>query len=149
MKLSASSQKFNSWKPYKSSIWVGWVKGKLSVLTLGLACKSMSLGFGMCDLPRYGTKKNLQSLIKIHFTKQKKNLQSLIKLHFTKPKKKLAKSNKTSLHEACKWSREEIKHYILWMNFQQRMKTTNKSLPRNPDILLNKNKIFSSNLVAW
>jgi hypothetical protein len=25
------------------------------------------------------------------------------------------------------------------------MKTTNKSLPRNPDILLNKNQIFPSN----
>jgi hypothetical protein len=61
----------------------------------------MSLGFGMCDLPRYGTKnlqksyktslqktkKNLQSLIKLHFTTPKKNLQSLIKLHFSKLKK--------------------------------------------------------------
>ncbi len=71
----------------------------LSVLTtLGVACKSMSLGFGMCDLPRYGTKK-LANSYKTSLHKTKRNLQSLIKLlHFTK-QKKLAKSYKTSLHE--------------------------------------------------
>jgi hypothetical protein len=61
----------------------------------------MSLGFGIYDFPRYGTKKLAKSYkTSLHETK-KKLAQSFIKLHFMKPKK-LAKSYKTSLHETKK-----------------------------------------------
>jgi hypothetical protein len=78
------------------------VRGRgLSVLTLGLACKSMSLGFGMCDLPRYGTKKLAKSY-KTSLHKTKKKLAKSYKTSLHKTKKKLAKSYKTSLHKTKK-----------------------------------------------
>jgi hypothetical protein len=79
MKLSASSQKFNSWKPYKNTIWVAWGggKGRLWVLRLGLACKSMSLEALGCVIFQDMEQKKLAKSYKTSLHKTKKTCKVL------------------------------------------------------------------------